>query len=330
MRKLLLISIALIAILLGGLLYYFIAYLPQTEQTRSLVVAGPFSFRLSYWDHLYAEHAGFFSEYNLDVSEIELRTASEMTQATLAGDIDLMYAVGDSIKPALAGAPFKVVFVLGRAQFCIITTPDVTSVANIKIHADIGGRGSDGDTLAREYFLRNGLEENEDYSMIFISRDAIVPGFQNRDFDSCTAGGNSYTLRQLGGIQLLKFADEFPQWCVGGLACTESNIEQKGDAIKDYMKAIYRSQTYLIDHREEAIQFANSTLGLDLDYETFIYDFGYTDKYGAPFKMTPGMPVDDIEYTMKLCAEYNALEEKPVADLIDVSLWNRVREELGL
>jgi len=323
-------GIALIIIIAGGVLWYSLSYLPFTQRAENLVIAGPFSFRLSFWDHLYAEHAGFFKEYNLNVSHVEVRTTSEMTQATLTGDIDLMHAVGDAIKPALAGAPLKVVLVFGLAQFCLITTPEITSANDIKIHADIGGRGSDGDTLATEYFLRNGMKEGEDYSKIYIGREAIVPGFQNRDFDSCTAGGNSYTLRQIGGIQLVKFAEEFPQWCVGGLACTESTIKQKGEAVKNYLKAIYRSQTYLMDHREEAIEFAKSTLGLDLDYATFIYDFGYTNKYGAPFKITPAMPINDIEYTMKLCAKYNDLEEKPVMDLVNTSLWDQAKQDLGL
>ena len=84
-----------------------------------------------------------------------------------------------------------------------------------------------------------------------------------------------------------------------------------------------------MEHRDEAIQFANNTLGLDLDYATFIYDFAYTNKYGAPFKINPGMPITDIEYTMKLCAKYNELEEKPISDLIDTSLWEQAKKELG-
>jgi ABC-type nitrate/sulfonate/bicarbonate transport system substrate-binding protein len=206
----------------------------------------------------------------------------------------------------------------------------VNSVQDIKIHADTGGRGGDGYTLTTEYFRRNGMEEGEDYSMIFISRDAIVPGFQNHDFDSCVAGGNSYTLRQIGGTQIVKFSEDFPQWYVGGFSCTESTIEKKGEAIKNYIKAIYRSQTYLIEHREEAIEFANNTLGLDLDYATFVYDFGYTDKFGTSFKITPGMPIAGIEYTMELCAKYNDLDEKPVEELIDATLWDQAKEDLGL
>jgi ABC-type nitrate/sulfonate/bicarbonate transport system substrate-binding protein len=330
MNKVGVLGIVLVIILLGLVLWYSLSFLPSIQRAENLVVAGPFSFKLSFWDYLYAQHAGFFSEYNLNVSYIEVRSVSEMTQATLAGEIDLMHAVGDAIKPALAGAPLKVVLVIGHAQFCLIARAGINSVKDIKIHADIGGRGGDGDTLTTEYFLRNGMKENEDYSKIFTSREAIVPGMQTGDFDSCTAGGNSYTLRQIGGKQLVKFAEEFPQYCVGGFACTESTIKQKGEAIKNYLKAIYRSQTYLMEHREEAIEFANNTLGLELDYATFIYDFAYTNKYGAPFKITPGMPISDIEYTMKLCAKYNNLEEKQVTELVDTSLWDQAMQELGV
>ena len=214
LQKIHFLGIILIVILIGGLLWYTVAFLPSINQTENLVIAGPFSFRLSFWDHLYADEMGFFKEYNINVSHVEVRTASEMTQATVAGSIDLMHAVGDAIKPALAGASLKVVLVFGRAQFCLIGRPEINSITEIKTYAEIAGRGSDGDTLSSEYFLRNGMQEGVDYSKIFISREAIVPGFLNKDFDACTAGGNSYTLRQIGGKQIVKFAEEFPQWCL--------------------------------------------------------------------------------------------------------------------
>jgi len=252
-----------------------------------------------------------------------------MAQATLAGEIDLMYAVGDSIKPALAGAPFKIVLVIAKAPFCMIARPEINSVEDIKVHADFG-RAGDGQTLGTEFFSRNGMEQNEDYTQIFINRDAVVPAFENQDFDSTLAGGISFTLRQMGGKQIVKFAEEFPQFYTGGFSGTESNIEQKREAIKNYMKAIYRSQTFLIEHKEEAINFATDILGLELDYATYVYDFGYTNKYGAPFKVIPGMPIAGIEYTMKLCAESNDLDEMPVEDLIDTSLWDEAKQELGI
>ena len=330
MKKAGILGLVLIIIIVSVVIWYSIYFLPSNQPAEQLVIAGPFPFRLSYWDHLYAEHTGIFEEYNLNVSYIEVRSVPEMAQATLAGEIDLMYAVGDSIKPALAGAPFKIVLVIAKAPFCLVARPGINAVEDIKVHAEIAGRGSDGDTLVTEYLLRNGMEENEDYTKVFISRDAIVPGLENQDFDSCTAGGNSYTLRQVGGTQLVKFAEEFPQFYTGGFAGTESNIEQKGEAIKNYMKAIYRTQSFLIEHKEEAIEFATDVLGLDLDYATFVYDFGYTNKYGAPFKVIPSMPIADIEYTMKLCAESNDLEEMPIEDLIDTSLWDQAKQELGI
>jgi ABC-type nitrate/sulfonate/bicarbonate transport system substrate-binding protein len=330
LKKAGILGLVLIIILVGVILWYSVYFLPSNQRAEQLVIAGPFPFRLSYWDHLYAEHTGIFDEYNLNVSHIEVRSVSEMTQATLAGEIDLMYAVGDSIKPALAGAPFKIVLAIAKAPFCMIARPEINSVEDIKVHADAGGRGSDGETLARKYFSKNGMEENEDYTMIYISMDAIVPGFENQDFDSTSAGGISFTLRKMGGKQVVKFAEEFPQFYTGGFAGTESNIEQKREAIKNYMKAIYRSQSFLIEHKEEAIEFATDILGLELDYATFVYDFGYTNKYGAPFKVIPSMPIADIEYTMKLCAESNDLDEMPIEDLIDTTLWDQVKQELGI
>lgn len=330
MKKARILGLVLIIILVGVIIWYSVYFLPSNQRAEQLVIAGPFPFRLSYWDHLYAEHTGIFDEYNLNVSYIEVRSVSEMAQGTLAGEIDLMYAVGDSIKPALAGAPFKIVLVIAKAPFCMIARPEVNSVEDIKVHADLGGRGSDGETLGTEYFSRNGMEENEDYTKVFISRDAVVPGFQNQEFDSTLAGGISFTLRQMGGKQIVKFAEEFPQFYTGGLAGTESNIEQKGEAIRNYMKAIYRSQSFLIEHKEEAIEFATDVLGLELDYATYVYDFGYTNKYGAPFKVLPSMPIAGIEYTMKLCAESNDLDEMPVEDLIDTSLWDQAKQELGI
>jgi len=330
LNKIHILGIALIIILLGAGLWYWLAYLPSTQRVQNLVFATPVPAAFGYWELPYAQDAGYFKEYNLNVTFVTMRTSSEMVQAVVAGDADFAYGVADTIRAQLAGAQLKIVLVTSRAAFSLIARSGINSIQDINIIAHTTGRGSDGDVLCDQLFPRYGMTLGVNYTNVFVSRDAIVPGFQNLEFDAVSAGSNSYTLLQVGATQLVKFAGEFPQWCMGGFSCTESLIDQKPVEVTNFMKAMYKSQTYLMGHRTEAIDYAINTLELDRDYAEYIYDFCFTDKYGAPYKITPGMPVADIEYTMKLCANYSDVAEMPVAQLIDTSLWDQAKQELGV
>lgn len=318
-------------VLAGAGLWYWLSYLPSTEGDQNIVLATPIPVQFGFWEIPYAQDAGYFDEYNLNVSIVTVRTAAEMVQAVVSGEADFFYGMGDALRAQLAGgSQLRIVYCSSRASFSLIGRSGINTLQDVKIIAQTTGRGSDGDVLVDELFPSYGLNLGVDYDEVFVGRDALVPGYQNADFDASVAGSNSFTLLQIGGTQLVKFADEFPQWVMGGLACDESRIEQKFEAYKNYFKALYRSQIYLMEHRDEAIEYGINTLGLEPDYAEYIYDYGFTNKYGAPYKMTPGMPLADLEFTMKLCAKFTETEEIPIADLVDTRIWDQAKQELGV
>lgn len=331
MKRIHIIGITLIIVLVGAGLWYWLSYLPSTDQAQNIVLATPVPPQFGYWEITYAQDAGYFDEYNLNASFVVVRTASEMMQAVVSGEADFAYGVSDTLRAQLAGGTqLRIVYVASLAPFSVIARSGIETIQEIKVIAHSTGRGSDGDVLFDQLLPRYGLTLNVDYTKVYISRDALVPGLQNAEFDACSAGSNSYTLLEIGATQLLKFADEFPQWLTGGLCCDESKIEPNFEVYKNYMKAMYRSQTYLMEHRDEAIEYAINTLELDPEYAEYIYDFSYGNKYGAAYKITPGMPLDDIEYTMKICANWTETEEMPIADLVDTSIWDQAKQELGV
>lgn len=330
MTKIQILSVVLLIVFIGAGLWYWLS-LPSTNQDDNIVLAFPVPLEFGYWEFTYAKDAGYFDEYNLNTSVIVLRSTSEMIQAVVSGDADFAGGVAPTFAYQLAGGKgIKQVWINSLVTFGLFARPGINALEDVKTVAHYAGRGSDADFLTDYFLARNELTEGEDYNEIFIGYQAAIPGLENEEFDATSAGSNSFYILQMGGIQLAKYSEEFPRWFMGGLACDESRMEQKFEAYKNYMKAVYRAQTYLMEHRDEAIEYAINTLEIEPDYAEYIYDFGFTDKYGAACKITPDIYVDDLEIMMKDTAKRLEVEEIPIEDLVDTRLWDQAKEEMGV
>lgn len=331
MKRIHILGVTLVIVLVGAGLWYWLSNIPSVDQDRTIVLVSPIPVEYGYWEIPYAQDAGYFDEYNLNVSIVTVRSSSEMVQAVVSGEADFFTGTGDAVRAQLAGgSQLRIIYVNSLAGFSLIGRPGINTVQDIETMAHYVGRGSEADILCDFLMPDNGMTLGEDYDEVFVSIDGLVPAFQNDEFDAVSAGSIGFTLLNMGGTHLVKFADAFPQILMSGLTCDESRIEQKFEAYKDFIKALYRSQTYLMEHRDEAIEYGINTLGLEPDYAEWIYDYGFTNEYGAPYKITPGMPLDDIEYSMKLNAEWLEKEEITVADMVDTRLWDQAKQELGV
>ena len=330
MNRIHILGAVLVIVLIGAGLWYWLS-LPSTDQDQNIVLAFPVPPESGYWEFTYAKDAGYFDEYNLNTSVIVLRSTSEMMQAVASGEADFAGGVSSTLTYQLAGGQqIKLVWVNSLLTFGLFARPGINTPEDVKMVAHYVGRGSDSDFLTDDFLAGNGLTVGEDFNEVFISYQAAIPGLENGEFDAVTAGANSFYILQMGGTQLAKYSEEFPRWLMAGLACDESRLEQKFESYKNYLKAVSRAHTYLTEHRDEAIEYAINTLEIEPNYAEYIYDFGFTDKYGSACKITPGLYIDDLEIQMKELAERLEVEEIPIEDLVDTKLWDQAKQELGI
>lgn len=323
-------AVVIVILVLGAALYSYV-YLPSLpRELKKLKFVTTVAPKDGFWEYSYANDTGIFREEGLEVEIIVTRTPSEMVQALLSGEVDVIVSIGDSLRAYLGGAEqIRIVMVTMRASFALFVRPEVNSIEEIESIA-APGRGSDGDVLIREYLLAHGLEPDVDVSLQYLAIPTTLPAFLSGQVDAIIAGTNAYPAFKDGKAKILfQFAEEFPKWCMVGLTVTDKMIREQPEVVNAFAKSIYRSQVDLIQNKEKAMQYAVDVLGLEKGYATFVYEYAYEGKYGAATKIIPDMPIEDLEYEIQLDAKYMGVQAKPIQGAIDTTFLEQVKKELG-
>ena len=325
------IAAALVAILILGAALYNYVYLPSLPQELTKIkIATPVAPKDGFWEYQYAADAGMYREEGLEVEILIVRTPGEVAQALLSGDVDAALNVDSTIASYLAGAEeVKVVSVMMRPSFALVVKAEVNSIQDVKSVA-IPGRGSAADVMTREYLLQHGLEPDVDVSFQYLAIPTTLPALLAGEVDGIAAGTNAYPALSSGEAKILfQYAKEFPQWCQSGLSVSEKTITERPQIVKGLVRALYRSQTDLMQDKENAMDYAINTLELDEDYATFVYEFAFEGKYGVATKITPDMPVADLEWNLQILAKQMGVPAKPIEGCIDTTFMDEVQKELS-
>lgn len=329
-------QIAIIAIVVSALiavptLYYFV-YLPTIpsplKKVKLLMGLPP---EQGNWEWIYADYAGIYEEEGIEMEITPTRGShTEVLQAFLAGESDFLLGGEDCIRARLMGVSVKVVLLTGRIPWGLWARPGIESIQDVKSIAVGHGRGTGGHILVTEYLLRHGIKP-EDVSIRFMDMAALAPALLEGQVDAAVVSARIGLEALRSGYKLLfGGAEEFPDYYAGGLSATEKTIAEKPEVVKAMVKALYRSLVFLMEHKEEAIEYAVNVLKLDPEFATFLYEWHYEGKHIGEVRIKPDIPVEGIEYTMKMLAKYNDLEEIPVEQCIDTSFIKQVKKELGV
>jgi ABC-type nitrate/sulfonate/bicarbonate transport system substrate-binding protein len=314
-----------------GVVYYNNVYLPsiQPKTLQSVTIMIPTNPADGYWVYQYANDSGIYAEEGLQVQLTPVRTTQEMIQAVIGGDADGCTAIGDSFRAILAGDnQLRVVLALHRTTFGCIVRPEINQFTEVKSWGFIG-RGSDGEVLTDALYQQQGINPDT-LSIQALSFPAVMPALLAGQIDATPLGMSAYAAINASQVKMLfRYADSFPQYANGGLVVTQDMITNKPEVVKALVESFYRSQIYIMNHKEESINWAVNQLKIDRGYATFIYETEYTDKYGTPIEFKPDMPFDDLTYTMQTCANYMGVSPIPIQNCTDATFLTQVKNKLG-
>jgi ABC-type nitrate/sulfonate/bicarbonate transport system substrate-binding protein len=267
---------------------------------------------------------------NINIMYLVVRTPAEMVQSVIAGEADFCLAIGDPLVAHLQGSTnLKCVLATIRTPFVLVARPGITSFDEVKTFS-VPGQADVGYLLTMEYAKLKGLEPDVDISARFVGWPGLLPSVLEGQVDATTLGTSASIVVQNGGKILWSYAEEFPDYLVIGVTTTDEVITQKPETVKAVVKAIYRSQVYLMSHKTEAIDYAVNELGLDQNYANFIYEFGYEGILVKNMRLNPpGLPIDALNYTMRLHADFLGKEEIPLDQWVDFTFLQQVEDELG-
>jgi ABC-type nitrate/sulfonate/bicarbonate transport system substrate-binding protein len=328
-RNFLIIVIIAVSLVVVVSVYYFV-YLPSIPKVVNVVFLVPPEH--GYWELVYAQDAGIYEEEGLNVTYTTVRTPVEMTQSLIAGEADFCVAVGEPLILSLqqGSSNLKCVLATTRAPFAFVSRPGITSFEEVQSFA-APGQADSGYHLMDEYLKRQDLVLGVDVTVSFVGWPGLLPAVLEGQVDATMLGTASSAAIAQGGKVLFSFAEEFPDFLMLGLTTTDDVISEQPELVKAMVKAIYRSQVYLMTHKSDAIDYAVNVLGLDQNYANFVYDWGYEGVTVKNIRADlPGLPVDALNYTMQFHAMVLGKEELPLDQWVDFSFLQQVEEELGI
>lgn len=204
-----------------------------------------------------ARDAGFMAKNGLDVEFIYIESGSRITQAMMAGDIQIgQTGSGASVQARARGADTVIVLsVMPTLPF------QVLSHAEIKKPDELRGKklgistfGSTSDFAARYFLERLGLKVGRDVVILQVGGQSTRLAALKQGAIHATLLGAPALLvaRQLGFNVLLDLADVGFKYDYGSIATTRSFIENNREGVRKFVRAYVEGTQFLKTHKEES------------------------------------------------------------------------------
>lgn len=225
---------------------------------------------------------GVWEKRGLDVKNLNVQGSGEVAQALVAGEADLALATASAtVGSVVKGVPQKVVAGIGDNDFrtmvvVVPTASDVQTVADLKgktIGVTSPGSGTD--------YLAKVLQKREGWSDSGLKRAAI--GGLGEQLAAMESGSTdafiwsieaAYTLEESGEGRILTdfgFLENELYMVING---TDEAIENKPEAVQNYIDGWSETVKYMQDNPDETISFIKDDFKVSDPVAKKIYDFG--------------------------------------------------------
>jgi NitT/TauT family transport system substrate-binding protein len=201
--------------------------------------------------------AGFMGRNGLDVEFIFIESGSRITQAMLAGDVQIgQTGSGASIQARVKGADTVIVLsVMPTVPFQVISRPEIKKPEELlgkKIGISTFGSTSD---FAARYFLDGlGLKVGRDVVILQVGgQPTRLAALKQGAIHATLLGAPALLVaRQLGFNILTDLAEIGFKYDYGSIATTRSFIENRREAMRKFVRAYVEGTHFLKTRKEES------------------------------------------------------------------------------
>ena len=323
-------ALIIIVIVVSASAYYYLGILSNTPSSVKVVPPVPFQvMALSGLDFFIGNYTGIFAEEGIDLEEVVVRNPVEGIDAIIAGEADFTPIVGSSILAAMQGVPIKIVMIQNRIPLAFLTRNGISDIEDCESVAISGG--GIPEYLVRKYFENRGLEEYENYTITEMAPPAAFSALLNGQVDGAVIEADmAYVALNEGCSFIFNLASEFPDIIAGGLAVSETMIENNPELVTRMVKAMYRTYDWIQQNKNEAIDVVVNAGLFSQEQALFKYEYCWENTaYGSAAVLEPNLLEDMLEETIQLYASIYDLDEVPVAQIIDTSFLNEVLAEVA-
>lgn len=264
---------------------------------------------MNFLPYYVAQERGLFDDRALTVEEVQVDGSAVAIRAAVSGDVDLMGLLPEGALTGIAqGATMKIVGATNnKIAYQLFVRPGITSIDDLaakKIAILTQGNGTDilmrwlldeeGQGADKSTFIAAGGMKERLAAMTNGQVDAtlLAPPF--------AAAALSAGMTQLGDLTELIPSYNGPNV----IAATDRSIEEKRQAVQDFMSAMAEAAQWVLDNPDKAIAIGQERLGLEPDAARSSFAF-LENSWSADASADE----EGIRFSIALLKEYGQLEE---------------------
>lgn len=204
-----------------------------------------------------AQEAGFMAKNGLDVEFIYIESGSRITQAMVAGDIQIgQTGSGASVQARAKGADTVVVLsVMPTLPFQVLSHAEIRKAEELRgKKVGISTFGSTTDFAARYILEKLGLKVGKDVAVLQVGGQSTRLAALKQGAIHATLLGAPALLvaRQLGFNVLMDLADSGFKYDYGSIATTRSFIGNNREGVRKFVRAYVEGTHFLKTHKAES------------------------------------------------------------------------------
>jgi len=226
------------------------------------------------------EAAGIFKKHGLDLNIVNFAGGSKMTQALVAGSIDIADGAGTEMALVNKGAPMLAVCVSSSTfPFVAIGVPWDSPITSLKQlegkKIGITSAGSLTDWLAHDLARKNGWG-NDGVITVAIGggADSIIAGLTQHLVDASIANTSLFLkLQEEKKGRLLAPITDFEGPAASGMIfAANSLIAKEPDALRAFLAGWIESVDYILTHKAETVKIESTVTGFSESVMAQAYD----------------------------------------------------------
>lgn len=222
-----------------------------------------------------AQERGYFQKEGLEVDLVLMR-GGVSNQALIAGGVDFSAVPTAGLQAALQGAPLKVIFAaFNKPMFWLYSRPEIRSLKDLTgKKVAVSSLGAAGDAALREWFKKNGMDENRDVAILAIGTTGTrLSALASGTVDAAMMTfPHNLTAAESGLRELVSFINSDIVQLQGSVVARDALLSSDPALVEKFMRATVKGFLFHVGNRSGTVAVLRKSLKIDENAAAKVYD----------------------------------------------------------
>lgn len=222
-----------------------------------------------------AQERGYFQKEGLEVDLVLMR-GGVSNQALIAGGVDFSAVPTAGLQAALQGAPLKVIFAaFNKPMFWLYGRPEIRTIKDLTgKKVAVSSLGAAGDAALREWFKKNGMDENRDVAILAIGTTGTrLSALASGTVDAAMMTfPHNLTAAESGLRELVSFVNSDIVQLQGSVVARDALLSSDAALVEKFIRATVKGFLFHLANRSGTVAVLRNRLKIAEDPAAKIYD----------------------------------------------------------